>query len=489
MTAEDEVSHLRHTNTLLHEQVEAQRETIRVQQAQIAALTKQVQELQARLAKDSHNSHLPPSSDRFVRQPRSLRQKSEHQPGGQAGHAGTTLALNAQPDEIIVQRVQRCQQCQRELHAVKPYALERRQVVDLPPTRLVVREYQAERKQCPWCQQITHAEFPPEVRAPVQYGARIGAMAVYLVEQHLLPLARTCEVLADLLGVSMSQGTLCSLIERCAGQLAPIEEVTKQALQLSPVLHQDETGLYVAGKRWWLHVSATAMLTHYAVHPARGSQALDAIGILVEYGGISVHDGWKSYWQYGCGHALCNVHHLRELTYLEEEYQQAWAGQLKDLLLTMKAQVEDAKASGCSRLPVPLYHHLVQHYRLIVLQGYLENLPDLLASGSSPPQRGRPKQSPALNMLDRLWEQQEAVLAFLYDFAVPFDNSQAERDIRMVKVQQKVSGCFRSEAGAQTFCRIRGYLSTLRKQGIPVFNALQQTLLGHPVLPTFYRPE
>lgn len=485
MTAEDEVIRLRHTNTLLQEQVKAQRETIRVQQAQIVALTKQVQELQAHLAKDSHNSHLPPSSDRFVRRPRSLRHKSEHQPGGQAGHVGTTLLLRAQPDEITVQRVLRCQFCQCDLHTVELCAIERRQVVDLPPTRLVVREYQAERKQCPRCQHITRAEFPSEVRAPVQYGARIGAMAVYLVEQHLLPLARACEVLEDLLGVKMSEGTLCSLIDRCAWRLAQIEELTKQALQLSPVLHQDETGLHVAGKRWWLHVSATTTLTHYAVHPARGRAALDAIGILEGFEGISVHDGWKSYWQYGCGHALCNVHHLRELTYLQEEYQQLWAAEMKDLLLTMKAHVEDAKASGCSQLPVPLYQRLVQLYRLIVLQGYLENLPDLLASGSSPPQRGRPKQSPALNLLDRLWEQQEAVLSFLYDFAVPFDNSQAERDIRMVKVQQKVSGCFRSPVGAQIFCRIRGYLSTLRKQGIPVFHALQQILLGHPILPTF----
>jgi transposase len=471
MTKDEELEQLRQENSALREQVRL--------------LSERISDLEAQLAKDSHNSHLPPSSDRFQRQPKSLRQKSENKSGGQEGHAGTTLPLSTQPDEILVKRVQRCQQCQRELHTVAPCAIERRQVIDLPPTRLVVREYQAEQKRCPDCQQITCAPFPPEVRAPVQYGARIGAMAVYLVEQHLLPLGRACEVLEDLVGVSMSEGTLRSLIERSAEQLAPVEEVTKQALQLSPVLHQDETGLHVAGKRWWMHVSATATLTHYAVHPTRGGQALQAIGILEGFVGISVHDGWKSYRHFGCGHALCNVHHLRELTYLEEELQQGWATEMKDLLLTMKAQVEDAKASGYSQLPLPLYQRLVQSYRVVVLQGYLDNLPDLLACSSSPPQRGRPKQSPALNLLDRLWEQQEAVLAFLYDFAVPFDNSQAERDIRMVKVQQKVSGCFRSPAGAQAFCRIRGYLSTLRKQGIPVFNALQQTLLGHPVLPTF----
>lgn len=499
MTAEEEVIQLRQENALLREQVGLQgkliaqqqkqisrlEEQTHLQQQQITQLSEQVKALQEQQAKDSHNSHLPPSSDRFVRQPKSLRKTSGKPSGGQQGHAGTTLSLSNEPDEIILHRVQRCQQCQRELHSVAPCAIERRQVVDLPPTRLVVREYQAEQKQCPACQQITSAPFPPEVRAPIQYGARIGAMAVYLVEQHLLPLARACEVLSDLVGVAMSEGTLHRLIERSAEQLAPIEEVTKQALQLSSVLHQDETGLYVAGKRWWMHVSATTTLTHYAVHPERGQAALHAIGILAGFVGISVHDGWKSYLQFGCGHALCNVHHLRELTYLEEELHQGWAGQMKDLLLTMKAQVEDAKASGCSQLPVPLYQRLVQCYRLVLIQGYLDNLPDLLACASSPPAHGRRKQSPALNLLDRLWEEQAAVLAFLYDFAVPFDNSQAERDIRMVKVQQKVSGCFRSPAGAAAFCRIRGYLSTLRKQGIPVLHALQQTLLGHPVLPTF----
>jgi transposase len=477
MKPEEELIHLRAENRTLHEQL-AQRDDLIVQ------LQQRLHALEERVNKDSHNSHLPPSSDRFVRQPKSLRKKSGKKPGGQAGHQGETLGFSACPDEVVVHAVDHCQHCQQDLRPVAATTWERRQVVDVPPARLVVREHQAEQKVCPQCHLLTRASFPGEVRAPVQYGPTIGAIAVYLLEQHLLPWDRTCEVIEDLLGVSMSQGTLCSLIGRCEKLLAPIEALTKQALSLAEVLHQDETGVYVAGKRHWLHVSATPTLTHYAVHHARGAAALQAIGILDTFRGVSVHDGWQSYWRYDCGHGLCNVHHLRELRFLEEEHSQQWAAQMSALLLRMKAHVEEAKAVGHSSLPFPLYHGLLHEYRRLLLHGYQDTLPDPVATSHSPPKRGRRKQSLALNLLDRLWHREEAVLAFLYDFAVPFDNSQAERDMRMVKVQQKVSGCFRSVKGAHAFARIRGYLSTLRKQGVPLLSALRATLLGHPVLPS-----
>ena len=477
MKPEDEVIQLQAEKQALQEQL-AQRDEV------IAALVLRVQVLEERLVKDSHNSHLPPSSDRFSRQPKSLRQKSGKKSGGQKGHSGHSLHFSETPDELIVQTLEQCSHCGQDLQDVVPSGVERRQVIDVPEPRLRVWEYQAEQKVCPQCHTPTTACFPAEVCAPLQYGPRIGTIAVYLVEQQLLSWERACEVLRDLLGVSLSQGTVAAWIGRLARHLVPIEEVTKEALKVAPVLHQDESGLYIAGQRQWLHVSSTSTLTHYAVHSQRGRQALQAIGILEDFSGVSVHDGWRSYQQYGCAHALCNVHHLRELIFLDEEQQQAWAARLKELLLTMKAQVEDAKASGQSALPQSLYQRLIEQYRRILLQGYLENHPAPLATASSPPKRGRRKQAQALNLLDRLWEQEEAVLAFLYDFSVPFDNSQAERDIRMLKVQQKVSGGFRSQLGAQHFARIRGYLSTLRKQGIPVLSALQATLLGHPVLPS-----
>src|SRR5207248_1664389 len=251
------------------------REVVSQQALLIAQLQQRVQVLEEREAKDSHNSHLPPSSDRFVRQPRSLRKKSGKQPGGQPGHQGTTLRWQACPDEVLVHPVTHCASCQQDLQGIPALQVERRQVLDVPTPRLWVAEHQAEQKQCPACQQITIASFPPEVAAPLQYGPRLGALAVYLVEQQLLPWERACEVLGDVLGAPLSQGTLASLIERCAATLQPVEEQIKQTLTRAEVLHQDETGLYVNGQRQWLHVACTEQLTHYAVHPKRGQEALE----------------------------------------------------------------------------------------------------------------------------------------------------------------------------------------------------------------------
>ncbi len=468
MAKDEELEQLRQENTALR--------------AQVAWLSERVSVLEAQLAKDSHNSHLPPSSDRFHRQPKSLRKKSGKKPGGQIGHAGNTLKLSETPDLVIVHPVVHCQHCQADLREVQSLAVERRQVLDLPPKRVVVIEHQAQAKCCPRCQQISSAPFPEDVRAPVQYGAALAAVGVYLVQQQLLPYERTCEVIEDLLGPSMSVGTLQGLVERCAKQLEPVEQQIKTALSRAPVLHQDETGLYVAGQRQWMHVSATEQLTHYAVHPKRGKAALDAIGILADFAGVSVHDGWSSYWQFVCQHALCNVHLLRELTFLAEELRQAWAAEMIELLLDSKAAVEQARADGRSCLHPLEVADWKARYGALLSQGYLANPPD------PPPEvakKGRRNQSTARNLLDRLCKHQQAVLLFLDNFAVPFDNSLAERDLRMVKVQQKISGCFRSPAGAVAFCRIRGYLSTLRKQGMALLTALEQALVGHPVSPAF----
>jgi len=496
MTAEEELFQLRREKSQWQEQL-AQRDELIAQmrqqlvqrdeliaqmQQQQAVLSEQVQALQDQLKKDSHNSHLPPSSDRFHRQPKSLREKSGKKAGGQPGHAGSTLQLSQTPDRVIVHPVEHCQHCQRDLREVESLAVERRQVIDLPPKRVLVIEHQAEQKCCPTCQQISIAAFPENVSAPVQYGAAFGAVGVYLVQQQLLPYERACEVMQDLLGPSMSEGTLQTLVQRCAERLSPVEAQIKAALSQAPVLHQDETGLYVAGKRHWMHVRATEQLTHYGVHVKRGHEALDAIGILADFHGVSVHDGWQSYWRYACEHGLCNVHHLRELIFLYEQLQQAWAEQRKELLLDMKAAVDQARVEGRKVLHPLEVADWKTRYAALLEEGYLANPPD------PPPEvskKGRRKQSPARNLLDRLSTHQDAVLAFLENFAVPFDNSLAERDIRMVKVQQKVSGCFRSVGGAHAFARIRGYLSTLRKQGLPVLTALEQALVGHPVFPAF----
>jgi transposase len=494
MKLEEECQHLREENRFLRiqmaqrderiQQLETALEQQQVLQQQMheqnASLTQQVKALQERQAKDSHNSSLPPSSDRFTRQRKSLRRTSDKQTGGQAGHQGTSLHWSSSPDEVIEQHVEQCEACHQDLHEVAVCHVERRQVHDIPVPRLSVQEYRAEQKQCPVCHHITAAAFPPAVRAPMQYGSRIGAVAVYLVQQQLLPLARAAEVMVDLLGVPMSEGTIWSLIQRCASQLLDVEQQIKGALITAAVLHQDETGLYVLGKRRWMHVTSTRTLTHYHVDQRRGRQALEAIGILPKFHGITIHDRWGSYFLYDCDHALCLVHLLRELVFLAEEQHAVWAADLTDLLLEMKSATEQARAQG-KRWMHPLE---VADWETAVLRVLAEGECVTPRATSPPGTKGRCTQSAARNLLDSLQKHQKALFCFLEDLRVDFDNNLAERDLRMIKVQQKVSGCFRSEAGAQAFSRIRGYVSTLRKQGLPLLSALQATLDGYPVLPS-----
>jgi transposase len=479
MLQEEELHRLREENAALRAENQALHH-------QVAELDSRLKQIEDRLSKDSHNSHLPPSSDRFVRQKktRSLRKQSGKKPGAQAGHEGNTLYQASSPDQIMVHEVRACRECHHDLCAIQELAVECRQVLDLPSKRIVVVEHQVQEKQCPKCGAITKAVFPEGIAAPVQYGPALGAVGVYLTQQQLLPYRRACETIEDLLGPAMTTGTLKALVERCAEHLQPVEDQIKEALREAEIRHQDETGLYVMGKRFWMHVTATSQLTHYGVHAKRGREALDTIGLMSGFTGISVHDGWATYWQYGTRHALCNVHHLRELTFLYEEQQQAWALEMKTLLLWMQQAKQQAQDTGREHLdPVELADWKAR-YGTLLQEGWQAN-PQAPPCPEEKPKRGRRKQSATRNLLARLTTHQDAVLLFLEHFAVPFDNSQAERDIRMVKVQQKVSGGFRSLAGAQAFCRIRGYLSTLRKQGMQVLTALELALAGHPVAPPF----
>lgn len=460
----------------------SQQERVQVLEGLIDALQERIKTLERQQAKDSHNSSLPPSSDRFVRAPKSLRHKSGKKAGGQPGHRGHHLRQVQTPDQVLIHPVLCCEHCQHDLRAQPADLPERRQVMDLPVKRLWVIEHRVEEKQCPQCFHLTRASFPATVSAPAQYGTSIQTVATYLVEGQAVPYARASQLLQELLGVQLSAGSIASFVKTCHQQLAEVETHLKAALVKVPVLNQDETGLRVGTIGWWVHVCSTDRLTHYAAHPKRGRAALDAIGIAPQFRGTSVHDGLLSYQGYCFTQALCNVHHLRDLTFIEEELKQPWAGKMKDLLLDMKAEVERAKAVGQHELDALVLARLLRRYDEILTAGYLANPPP------PPPQKRKPgklKQSPARNLLDRLSQEKWAVLRFLLDFAVPFDNNQAERDLRMIKVQQKVSGCFRTEDGVAMFCRIRSYLSTLRKQGIELLSALEHTLSGHPVLPAF----
>src|SRR5450755_778335 len=367
---------------------------------EVQSLKREIKGLQDRLSKDSHNSHIPPSSDRFARQKKtkSLRQPSEKKPGAQSGHEGNTLTLVKDPDHIVSYEVETCSCWEHDLRDVAAHFIERRQVVDVPPKRWVVIEHRSEQKVCPHCQTITRTAFPAGISAPIQYGPAIGAIGVYLTQQQFLPYERACEPIQDLLGPAMTVGTLKAQVERCAQQLEPIEEQIKEHLRKADVLHEDETGTYVMGKRLWSHVAATAHLTHYAVHPKRGSDALEAIGILPGFAGISVHDGWSTYWKDPCQHALCNVHHQRELTFLHEEQQQVWAAEMNTLLSQMHTAVKEARERGLNHLDPTETADWKAQYQALLQEGYQANPPPI----EQAVKRGRRKHSAARNLLDRL---------------------------------------------------------------------------------------
>ena len=452
------------------------------QEAQVAALAGRVQQLEARLGQHSQNSHRPPSSDGARKPPRSQRTRSGRRPGGQRGHPGQTLAMTATPDAVVGHYPLHCTTCGADLTGATATTMQRRQVVDLPPLRLEVTEHRAATVCCPHCQRPTTAPFPAQVTQPVQYGPRVLGLGVYLRHYQLLPYLRISELLADLFGRGPAVGTLHRASLACAARLAEVEAAIKAALSTAAIAHADETGLAVAGKRQWVHVLSTTRLTHYAWHARRGHAATDAIGILPAFTGRLIHDGWAPYWHYRCQHGLCNAHHLRELTAIAEQPGQGWATELHALLVAMKRHVDAGRAAGRRSSPPAVRDQFVARYRALLAAGYAANPPPQRAADG--PKRGRLKQSKARNLLDRLRGHEAEALAFLHDWAVPFDNNQAERDLRMLKVQQKISGTFREAAGADAFCRIRGYIATLRKQARPVLAALDLTFTGHPPMPS-----
>jgi transposase len=440
-----------------------------------------IQTLQDQLAKNSRNSGQPPSSDGLKKpRTRSLRQKTGRKPGGQKGHQGHTLQMSDQPDHIEPHRLDRCPHCQADLSSVSPSGYVRRQVFDVPPVRLEVTEHQAEIKACPHCQETGQAVFPAEVSQPVQYGSRLKAQASYLNTYHFIPHARTCELFGDFYGHTPAPALVKEANQAVETGSEPALAAIYDHLIQAEVAHFDESGLRVAGKTQWLHVASTTDLTYYEVHPKRGRAAMDDIGILPHFTGRAVHDHWSSYQTFdNCDHAYCNGHHLREFQFVTDQYQQPWAAQMAQLLLDIKAEVAQTDLVAEALSPERITH-FEQHYDHILQQGFAANPPP---ADPPPKQRGRIKQSPPKNLLDRLDHHKPEVLAFMYDFRVPFDNNLAERDVRMVKVKQKVSGAFRTEQGAKTFCAIRSYISTVRKQGGNVIDAIQQALNANPFMP------
>ncbi len=435
--------------------------------AEIDQLKARIKQLEDQIAKNSSNSSKPPSSDEYNKKPKSSKPKTDKKPGGQKGHKGSTLNVSAKVDRIENHQVQCCQNCNKDLSGQQAERIEHRQEFEIPPMKMEVIQHQSEVKTCT-CGCVNKA-FPEGVNHPVQYGSNFKSLMVYLQDYQLLPYARTKELVKDLFGHAISTGSLYNFRKYSFDKLASFEEKLKKLLTVCVVAGFDETGLRVMAKRLWLHSCSTDKHAYYQVDEKRGSEAMDRIGILPDFKGVAIHDYWKSYYKYECEHGLCNAHLLRDLIFIEERFEQDWARQMIDLLLKMLSAKNKAIAKGRTKLSPSTLKRYQKRYDEIVRNG-------LKINPFKPPAkktRGKPKKTPPLNLLERLQSRTADILRFLYDFKVCFDNNFSERDIRMMKVKQKISGCFRSLKGAQYFARVRSYIMTARKQQVNTFVALK----------------
>lgn len=463
MTQSEEILLLREENLFLRSEMER--------------INKLLQEALDKLNKNSNNSSKPPSSD-MVRT-KSLRGASNKKVGGQFGHKGNNLPMSNYIDETIIYRATNCTGCGKDISGVGSQKFERRQVYDIPPLRLKITEHKSEIKCCPHCAFENSGKFPVEVTQPTQYGNNLKQLGVYLSQYQLLPYRRSAQMLVDLTGHRISEGSLVNFAATCSQQLSGFIDAIKINLTQSPLMHVDETGYYYNNNRNWLHVAATADSTYYYPHEKRGKEAMDAMGILPAYAGGLMHDYWKSYLDYDCQHYLCNVHHLRDLTFCEEQEKSVWAKQMKVLLLDMKQGVDDARALGLQHLTETRQNHYVQRYDALMIQGNKEHpMPEKQIG-----KRGAVKKSKSKNLVDRFVNHKEGIIGFIKNFTIPFGNNIAEQAVRMMKLKQKISGCFRSKAGATVFATIRSYIDTMRKNGYDIMDAIALAISGYPIIP------
>jgi transposase len=447
---------------------------------EVAALRKfvekqsvRISELERRLNKDSSNSSKPPSSDGLSKPSRtsSLRQKGKNKSGGQLGHKGETLRQTEAPDEIERHKLTECPAC-ASLALTESLGILKRQVFDIQLPKPIVTEHQAEIKKCLCCHRKVIATFPNGVNAPVQYGEVIKSWSVYFQHQQFIPEDRLQETFWDLFGVRLATATLSGFSESVYNGLADFDSEVLSKIKIAPVKHLDETGLRIIGKTQWLHVASTTCLTYYHVSPKRKSLLKNLLGTVI-------HDHWKPYYQLpDVLHGLCNQHHLRELKALIENDKEKWARKMQSFL---RFGLHCRHLYGDKIIPEDILKRLSNLYDKIVNEGisFHENLPTF----SEKKGRGRKARRTGHNLVLRLKNHSDNVLRFLFDPLVPFTNNQAERDIRMMKCKQKISGGFRSIKGAEIFARIRGFISTVRKQRWNIFESIQQVVRGCVPMP------
>ncbi len=445
-------------------------------EARVADFEARIAELEKRLNKNSNNSSKPPSSDGLKRTKSQRPKNSGRKQGGQPGHPGQTLNQSETPDITVAVPLDSCPECGADLRDQPATGEEIRQVFDLPPIKMQVTEYRAQRKVCPNCGRSVTAGFPADVCAPAQYGPGMQTVMSYLNVRQVIPCARTAEICQDLFGHRPSAGSVVKAVVRCAERVAPAVAEIRDILTQSPVLHSDETGIRCIGKTHWLHVASTATHSLYSYSSKRGVEGFAAADILPDYKGTLIHDFWGPYDTLGCSHGRCNSHLLRELKSCAEDKHQ-WAEELILALLAAKQAADQAREKGDQFLDPAVRKRLKRRYDKWVRTGLKAHPEQLRSTGK----RGRIKQSTEHNLLRRLRDKREEVLRFVDDLSVPFDNNQAERDLRMIKVQQKVSGCFRSVRGAERFCIISSYISTVRKQGMDLLESIKAAFAGNPI--------
>lgn len=443
-------------------------EEVRLLRQENERLKLRITELESRLEryenpKNSGNSGVPPSQDPF-RKTKSLRGKSGRRPGGQKGRKGKRLEMTDAPDRVALHDIARCARCGNGLPK-EAMGYDARQVFDLPPIAIEVTEHRRLHKTCGTCGKLNKGAFPEGIGQDAQYGARLKSLCVYLQNYQMLPYARCCEFIADLTGHGIATGSLSNFQGRCFADLEGYEGAIRKRLLQSPVLHADETGIRLNGKNSWMHVISNGAASLFAHHPKRGKLAMDDMGLLGLYGGTLVHDRFSSYFSYNCEHSLCNAHILRDLVYVEEAFGADWAKQIRKLLVRAKRDREKGPD-----LKAPYYSRVFKKY-VGLIRPIIKNYDKKF------------KKTDEERLAFALEKHKYLFLKFIEQPHVPFDNNQAERDLRMIKVKQKVSGCFRSDTHARYFARIRGYISTVKKNNQNVLESIQLAFSKKPFIP------
>jgi transposase len=442
-------------------------DTILSMHAQMLVLVAQLAELKARLNMNSTNSSKPPSSDEWKR-PQSERKKSGKKPGGQPGHKGHGLKIDRDPDEIIALKPTNCEQCHTDICGAEGSVEDSRYKIDVE-IRTIIKRYDQLKVVCPICKTANTSQFPDGLNSRAQYGEGVRGVCVLLTHYAMVGYDKTQKILNDVFGVPIRASTITNHVKEFARTSEPVLLEISEKLKSSPILHCDETSIRVNGKKQWLHTASNGTATYNTIHPNRGQIGTDDNGVLKDFTGTAVHDCWSSYFKYdNCIHALCNAHLLRELRGVIDNTGQTWATEMQKYLREMKEVVERYKENGKEKLSVYYDKKFDLEYKRIIELGEKEN----------PVQVGEKKRSKARCLLDRFVKYRAEIFRFAEDFEVPFDNNQAERDIRNAKVKQKVSGGLRSDEGAKNFGKISSVIGTALKQGLSAFGAVSGILSG-----------